>query len=95
MAELNSNQKLVAVKAFARGNAIPLDASSVYDSKELANTYASTDPTAYEGQMISAIEDGKPKAYLLKKESVGYSLEPVGASAEDIDAAAPEWGTIV
>ena len=27
-----SNQLLVAVKAYARGNALPLDASSVYES---------------------------------------------------------------
>ena len=88
MAQLSANQKLTAVKAFARANGIPLDPSSVYDSKELAEAYASTDATAYEGQIIAAIEDGVPYIYALKKEESGYSL--VGAT----ESAVLEWGTI-
>lgn len=95
MPTLDSTQKLVAVKAYARGNAIPLDASSTYDSIDEATTYATTSPVAYEGQLITAIEDGVPKAYALKKETVGYSLAAVGLTSEQIEEIAKlEWGTI-
>ena len=95
MPALDSSQKLVAVKAYARGNAIPLDASSAYDNIEDATEYASTSPVAYEGQIITAVVDNVPKAYTLKRETSGYSLAPIGLNDEELEQLANlEWGTI-
>lgn len=80
---IESKDKLVAVKAYARGNAIPLDASSTYETYEEAVAYAASDPTAYEGQMISAKVDGKPKGYILEANpsGSGFVLGQLGVSA--------------
>lgn len=44
---------------FRRGNPNPLDNSSVWSSYSAAQTYASSDPTAYVGQLLSVVaEDG-------------------------------------
>lgn len=100
MPTLDSTQKLVAVKAYARGNAIPLDASSTYDTISEAAEYASTSPVAYQSQLITTVDEtGMPKAYLLKKESVGYSLVHLGLTIEEVEQIAKqiaqlEWGTI-
>lgn len=41
---------------FRRGNPNPLDNSSVWASLEAAQTYASTDPVAYVGQVLSVLD---------------------------------------
>lgn len=69
---------LVAIKAFSRANALPLDASSVHGSQELANTYAKQ-ANAYGGQIITAKVDGKFKAFILQGENGNCTIEPIGA----------------
>lgn len=76
---IESKNLLVAIKAYSRGNALPLDASEVYESLGEATTYASS-PTAYAGQTIKAkLEDGKYHTYTLQPSDAGYTLEEVGA----------------
>lgn len=75
---IDSKQLLVAIKSYARGNAIPLDSSEVYDTLASAKEYASS-ATAYAGQTIKALVDGKYKSYVLQPSEAGYVLEEVGA----------------
>ena len=75
---IDSKQLLVAIKSYARGNAIPLDSSEVYDTLAAAKEYASS-ATAYAGQTIKALVDGKYKSYVLQPSEAGYTLEEVGA----------------
>lgn len=75
MATIQSKDKLVAVKAYARGNALPLDASSVFDSVEEAQNYAANDPTSYNLQIIGVMNGNKPEAYIVYDKA----LYPVGA----------------
>ena len=79
---IESKNLLVWVKAMSRGNALPLDASEVYDTLAAAETYAGT-ATAYAGQTIKAkLEDGKYHSYTLQPSDSGYVLEEVGAIKE-------------
>ena len=78
-----SNQLLVAVKAYARGNALPLDASSVYESLSEAQVYAQA-ANAYAGQIITVKEDGKYNAYILDGEAGSYTLSKVGLDASAV-----------
>lgn len=76
---IESKNLLVWVKAMSRGQALPLDASEVYDSLAEANNYASS-AIAYGGQTIKArLEDGKYHSYVLQPSESGYTLEEVGA----------------
>ena len=75
---IDSKQLLVAIKSYARGNAIPLDSSEVYDTLAAAKEYASS-ATAYAGQTIKALVDGKYRSYVLQPSEAGYTLEEVGA----------------
>lgn len=79
---IESKNLLVAVKAYSRGNALPLDASEVQESYAAAETYAKS-ATAYPGQTIKALlEDGKYHTYTLQPSDSGYILEEVGAINE-------------
>nr|DAH23589.1 MAG TPA: hypothetical protein [Caudoviricetes sp.] len=80
---IDSKNLLVAVKAYARGNALPLDASSVQETLAAAQTYANS-ATAYGGQVITALVDGKYKAYVLQNKAAGegFDLSPVGVDGE-------------
>ena len=81
---IESKNLLVAIKAYSRGNALPLDASEVHASLADANAYANS-ATAYPGQTIKALVDGKYKTYTLQPSDAGYTLEEVGAiSASDM-----------
>lgn len=79
MANYQSNQMLVAVKAYTRGNPLSLDASETWESLSEAQTYASS-AIAYGGQTIKAkLEDGKYHTYTLQPSDGGYILEEVGS----------------
>ena len=79
MANYQSNQMLVAVKAYTRGNPLSLDASETWESLSEAQTYASS-AIVYAGQTIKAkLEDGKYHTYTLQPSDGGYTLEEVGA----------------
>lgn len=80
---IDSTKLLVAVKAYSRGNALPLDASSVHETLAAAQTYADS-AIAYGGQVITALVDGKYKAYMLqpKAEGTGFNLSPIGVDGK-------------
>ena len=96
MAYTNDSSKLlVAVKAYARGNALPLDNSEVYASKAEAESYAAS-ATAYAGQTIKVLEDGKYITYVLDPkfdeegaQLPGFALTRVGVDesiVSDVDS---------
>ena len=81
---IESKNLLVAIKAYSRGNALPLDASEVYESLSDATAYANS-ATAYAGQTIKALVDGKYHTYTIQPSDSGYQLEEVGAvSSSDL-----------
>ena len=75
---IDSKNLLVAVKAFAPANPLPLDSRSLWDSQEAASTYAKQ-PNAYAGQIITAKVNGKYKTFVLQGENGNCTLEAVGA----------------
>lgn len=81
MANYNENQITVILKGYSRLANLPLDLSSVWDTKTAADTYANSNPTAYGGQIITALVDGKYKAYILQSSEAGYTLEPLEAES--------------
>ena len=78
-----SNQLVVAAKVYSRGVALPLDASSVYESLGDAQAYAKN-PIAYAGQVITVKEGDKYNAYILDGEAGSYSLSKVGVDASAV-----------
>lgn len=83
MATIESKNLLVAIKAYARSNPLPLDASSVYDSLGAAQTYAAA-ANAYAGQLVTAkLEDGKYHTYVLDGDSAPYTLAEVGSDFDE------------
>lgn len=83
MAQLNENQILMALKAYQRSNPLPIDASTVWDSYEEAETYSSA-ANAYAGQVITAKVDDAYKAYILQPSEGGYQLQEMGSNPSDI-----------
>ena len=75
MANIESKNLLVAVKSFARAQALPLDRDEVWASLSEAEAYLQS-PTAYAGQTIKVLmQDGKYRAYTLQPGSSGLGLE--------------------
>lgn len=74
---------------FKRVDAEPLEANVLFTTLESAQSYASTDPTAYPGQalFVANASDQTVKAYLVKFDK---SLANIGEASEvDLD-----WSTI-
>lgn len=80
---IESKDLLVAIKAFSRGEKLPLDASEVHESLEQAQTYAQS-PTAYAGQTIKVLQDGKYVTYVLNPFGDNLVLEKVGVDASAV-----------
>lgn len=72
-----TNQLVVAAKVYSRAIPQPLDASEVYSTKEEALAYAAS-PTAYAGQTIKVLENGKYESYVLNGEAGAYTLDKIG-----------------
>lgn len=51
-----------------RGNPIPLDTTAVWYNKTELETYAQSGATAYVGQILTLIADGKAEAYMISSE---------------------------
>lgn len=84
MANYNTNQMLVAVKAYTRGNPLALDASSVWESQSEAQTYANS-AIAYAGQIITAkMDDNTYKAFILNPSDSGYTLTAIGTDSSAV-----------
>lgn len=80
---IESKDLLVAIKAFSRGEKLPLDASEIHDSLEQAQTYAKS-PTAYAGQTIKVLQNGKYETYVLNPSGDSLVLEKVGVDASAV-----------
>ena len=80
---IDSKNLVVAAKVYSRGVALPLDASSVYESLGEAQTYAAS-PIAYAGQVITVLEDGNYNAYILNGAAGSYTLSKVGVDASAV-----------
>lgn len=67
--------------SISRGNPIPLDKSSIYYEYEQMASYATSDPTAYVGQIVVLVDEFEKKAtaYIIK--DVEGTLQEIGATA--------------
>jgi hypothetical protein len=77
---IDAKNLVVAAKIYSRGIALPLDASEVYSTKEEALAYAAS-PTAYAGQTIKVLENGKYESYVLNGTAGAYTLDKIGVDA--------------
>lgn len=80
---IDAKNLVVAAKVYSRGVALPLDASSVYESLGEAQSYAKN-PIAYAGQVITVKEGDAYNAYILNGEAGSYTLSKVGVDASAI-----------
>lgn len=80
---IDAKNLVVAAKVYSRGVALPLDASSVYESLGEAQSYAKN-PIAYAGQVITVKEGDKYNAYILDGEAGSYTLNKVGVDASAV-----------
>ena len=80
---INAKNLVVAAKVYSRGVALPLDASSVYESLGDAQAYAKN-PIAYAGQVITVKEGDKYNAYILDGDAGSYTLSKVGIDASAV-----------
>ena len=71
--------------AMKRQGAFPLDENSVFYSMSEAQTYATSNPTAYVGQVISVVADGVSTIYQIK--NTAGELEPLGTGDLEGDVA--------
>lgn len=78
MTNIEQKNLLVWLKAMSRPNPLPLDESSVWETKEAAVEYAKK-ANAYAGQVLTALDGGKYKTFVLQPGEAGYTLEEVGA----------------
>lgn len=60
--------------AFKRSNPLPLDRYSVFETKALAEAYATSNAVAYPGQVIAVAEGNKMVAYVLAENTAGDAL---------------------
>lgn len=63
--DLASGASWAAGVSFQRSNPLPLDKYSVFQSKEKAVEYATTNAVAYPGQVIAVVENGEMIVYVL------------------------------
>lgn len=80
---IDAKNLVVAAKVYSRGVALPLDASSVYESLGEAQSYAKN-PIAYAGQIITVKEGDKYNAYILDGDAGSYTLSKVGVDASAV-----------
>lgn len=76
--KLSSGVKWDAAVAFKRGNPLPLDDSSVFQSYEAATTYAAS-ATAYPGQIIAVVASDATTIYAINQ--LGELQELGGSNA--------------
>lgn len=97
--ELNASATWSTGVSFKRTNPLPLDQSSVFESRELAEAYALSNPVAYPGQIIAVLEDNSQmNIYVLtqieqvENDVAVYSLglRDIGASVDLSDYSTTE-----
>ena len=70
----NTGNKMDWTNAMIRGNGIPLDIYSVFDSFNAAVKYAAENAVAYEGQTLAVTENGDTTLYVITPASQGTVL---------------------
>lgn len=96
----NTDSKLVWVKAMARGQCFPLDATEVWTAlgdaatEGTATYYAKNDPTAYVGQTLKVVENGEVAVYVISNAAGDLTkladAQAVADAVEAIDGFATE-----
>lgn len=70
MATILNNAAYMALPMnIKRGNPIPLDTTAVWYDKAELETYAASGATAYVGQVLTLVADGKCEAYMISSEA--------------------------
>lgn len=70
MATILNNAAYIALPMnIKRGNPIPLDTTAVWYDKTELETYAASGATAYVGQVLTLVADGKCEAYMISSEA--------------------------
>lgn len=70
MATILNNAAYMALPMnIKRGNPIPLDTTAVWYDKTKLETYAASGATAYVGQVLTLVADGKCEAYMISSEA--------------------------
>lgn len=90
---IDAKNLVVAAKVYSRGVALPLDASSVYESLGEAQSYAQN-PIAYAGQIITVKEGDKYNPYVLDGSAGSYTLSKVGVDASAVKNYVQVVGTL-
>ena len=90
---IDAKNLVVAAKVYSRGVALPLDASSVYESIGEAQAYAQN-PIAYAGQIITVKEGDKYNPYVLDGSAGSYTLSKVGVDASAVKNYVQVVGTL-
>ena len=90
---IDAKNLVVAAKVYSRGVALPLDASSVYESLGEAQSYAQN-PIAYAGQIITVKEGDKYNPYILDGSAGSYTLSKVGVDASAVKNYVQVVGTL-
>ena len=67
-ADLASGASWAAGVSFQRSNPLPLDKYSVFPSIAEAQSYATTNPVAYPGQIIAVLNNNAMEVYVLAEE---------------------------
>lgn len=83
MANYDETKLIVQMKSLARTEALPIDASMVWETQSEAENYAKQ-PNAYSGQIITAKVGGKYKAFVLQGENGNCTIEPIGVDASAV-----------
>lgn len=74
--------------AIARTNPLPLDANSVFKSLDDLTAYATSNPLAYPGQVVSVLGADEIAAYLIKTTGDGAAISKLAASSASGDISA-------
>ena len=74
--------------AIARTNPLPLDANSVFKSLDDLTAYATSNPLAYPGQVVSVLGETEIAAYLIKTTGDGAAISKLAASSASGDISA-------
>ena len=68
-----------------RTNPVPIDSKSVFQTYELLETYAKTDPTAHPGQIVAVVGVSEVSAYLINSTGSGAVIQKLAASSASGD----------
>jgi hypothetical protein len=80
-----------AVRGYLRLGNFPLDASSVYETFEAASEYASSNPTAYPGQLVAVTDEVNRTVTIYQ---LGFKSDPEASGFELESLVAGQVGTV-